>query len=83
MNPADFARGITLNIQQTGAGPQGPLFRAVIYHDAQPISEVRGTRNDVGQEIMRIVAERLFTGPSGPLGGVQGILGKLLGGMGK
>lgn len=79
MDPAKFSRGITLNIQQTGAGPRGPLFRAVIFHDAQKISDIQGTRNEVGKEIMRIVAERLFSGPSGPLGG---FLGKLLGGQG-
>jgi hypothetical protein len=82
MNPADFARGITLNIQQAAASRSEPMFRAVIFHNAQKVSEVTGTRNEVGKHIMSVVAERLFTGPSGPLGDVQGLLGKLLGGKG-
>lgn len=82
MDPADFSRGITLNIRQTAQRGTIPIFRAVIFHDTQKISEIRGTRNEVAKHIASVVAERLFTGPGGPLGGIEGILGRLLGGRG-
>lgn len=73
ITPTQLLRGITINISHSHVDET--LFRCLVYHEGKQIADFTGTRGQIGTRLMSIVAERLFTGPGGPLSMLAGVFG--------